>query len=59
MKKHQAKTCVRNLLDKKKENLARVKELEKRKKQLLEGLISTSNQRQCDNLEAVYEALAQ
>lgn len=43
MKKHNAKTCVRNLLEKKKESLARVKELEKRKKQLLEGLINNED----------------
>lgn len=59
MKKHQTKTCVRNLLDKKKESLARVKELEKKKKQLLEGLVTGESPRQFENLENVYAALAE
>ena len=59
MKKHNSKTCVRNLLDKKKETMARVKDLEKRKKQLLIGLINGENTRENMNLEAAYSALAE
>ena len=59
MKKHASKICVRNLLDKKKETLARVKDLKKRKKQLLIGLINGENTRDEMTLEEVYSALAE
>ena len=59
MKKHASKMCVRNLLDKKKETLARANDLKKRKKQLLKGLISGENTRDNMTLEEVYSALAE